>query len=144
MANPRKPDNVHRLNGTYKPDRHGDPDTKPEWSEEAPEMPDYLDDLGRAEWERVMRDTPAGVLTKTDVTILTQYCLLVSRLIAWAKFRIECSEDIEMGKLLAFTAADHTQLRLIQQELGFTPSSRGKIGGAPKKQEKTGPRILRK
>ena len=133
MANHRKPDNVLQLAGTYRPDRHGDPDTKPEWSEEAPEMPDYLDDLARAEWERVMRDTPAGVLTKTDGIVLAQFCLMVSKMIQ------SCTDPD-----VVFCAADHTQLRLIQQELGFTPSSRGKIGGAPKKQEKTGPRILRK
>ena len=127
MANPRKPDNVHRLNGTYQPHRHGDPDTKPEWSEEAPEMPDYLDDLGRAEWERVMRDVPAGVLTKTDSIVLAQFCMMVSKMIQ------SCTDPS-----VVFCAADHTQLRLIQQELGFTPSSRGKIGGAPKKQDEAG------
>ena len=76
-----------------------------------------------------MRDAPGGVITKTDRIILTQYCMMVSRL-------LREGDD--------FTAADHTQLRMIQQELGFTPISRGKIGGAPKKQEQTGPRILRK
>ena len=127
MAQNRKPDNVLQLAGTYRADRHGAPDSKPEWSTDAPEAPGYLDEYAREEWAQVMQDAPDGVLTKTDRVILAQYCMMVSR------FAREGDD---------FTAADHTQLRLIQQELGFTPISRGKIGGAPKKQDDSGPRTV--
>ena len=126
MAQSRKPDNVHRLNGTYRADKHGDPDTKPDWSTDVPVMPDYLDEYAQEEWNRVMEDAPEGVLTKTDMIILAQYCVMVSAMVQ------SCLGDS------VFLAADHTQLRLIQQELGFTPISRGKIGGTAKKPDEDG------
>ena len=127
MANARKPDNVHKLNGTYNETRHGNPDDKPQWSTDLPEMPDYLDETAQAEWVRTMEDAPAGVLTKTDRTILAQYCLMVSKM-------IQSLDDPD----ISFRAADHTQLRMMQQELGFTPSARGKIGGKPKTDDGSG------
>jgi len=133
MANKRKPDNVHRLNGTYNARRHGNPDTKPKWSTDAPTMPEYLDAHAQEEWRRVMREVPGGVLTKTDTAILAQYCEMYSRFVR------HC-----LGEDASFLAADHTQLRLIQQELGFTPSSRGKIGGTPKNQDESGFRSIPK
>lgn len=127
MANSRQPDNVLKMRGTYRKDRHGDPDTKPEWSEEEPEMPDFLDEYARAEWERVLADAPVGVITKTDRMVLAQYCMLCS------KFASQKHE---------FNSTDHTQLKLIAQQLGFTPSTRGKIGGAPKDNSQGGFRPL--
>ena len=126
MAQNRKPDNVHVLNGTYRADKHGETGTKPDWSTDAPEMPDYLDEYAQREWVQTMEDAPSGVLLKTDKIILAQYCIMVSDMI----------KSCEGGD--RFTAADHTQLRLIQQELGFTPISRGKIGGKPKENDKDG------
>jgi len=123
MANHRKPDNVLRLNGTYQKHRHGDPDSKPDWLEGLPRIPTCLKGEARKEWKRVLKIVPEGVLTITDKTILTQYCAL------WAEL------ESDPGN---FETGQHTQLRLIQQELGFTPISRGKIGGAPKKHDKAG------
>lgn len=123
MANSQKPDNVHRLNSTYRNDRHGDPESKPEWSEDHPVMPDWLDEYAQKEWAQVLEDAPAGVITKTDRMVLAQYCMLCS------KFATQLHE---------FTSTDHTQLKLIEQQLGFTPGSRGKIGGTPKKQSEGG------
>lgn len=118
MANSQKPDNVLKLAGTYRKDRHGDPDAKPAWSDDAPEMPEFLDDddYAQKEWLRVLRDAPPGVITKTDCMVFAQYCMLCSKL-AEQKHK--------------FTSADHTQLKLIQQQLGFTPATRGKIVGRP-------------
>ena len=123
MANSQKPDNVHILNGTYRKDRHGDADTKPDWNEDLPVMPDWLDDYAQKEWAQVLEDAPAGVITKTDRMVLAQYCMLCSK---FAEQRHE------------FTSTDHTQLKLIEQQLGFTPGSRGKIGGTPKKKDDSG------
>lgn len=119
MANVRLPDNVHHLNDTYRKDRHGDPAEKPTWSEDPPEMPEVIeaDELARAEWERALRDAPDGVITKTNRTVLTQFALMTAKMLR------------DPG---SFSASDHTQLRLTQQELGFTPLSRGKIAGKPK------------
>lgn len=126
MANARKPDNVHKLNGTYQKHRHGDPDAKPDWSEEFPDMPSCVaGDVGaKKEWNRIKAKSPAGVITTTDMALFSQYCLL------WSQMNTEGS---------GFSSAKHSQLRLIEADLGFTPTSRGKIGGSPKKQNDDGP-----
>ena len=119
MANKRIPDNVHKLKGTYQPCRHGDPETKPDWDESFPDIPDCVAEIpeAAAEWLRVSNFVPAGVITQTDRTAFSQYCVL------WSEF----VKDPE-----GFPSSKHAQLKLVQQELGFTPISRGKIGGAPK------------
>jgi len=123
MANARKPDNVHKLNGTYQKHRHGDPGSKPEWDEGSPEIPKCLKGEARKEWKRIVKIVPEGVLTITDKTILTQYCAL------WAELAADPAN---------FETGQHTQLRLILQELGFTPISRSKIGGKPKDDKASG------
>jgi len=113
MANQRLPDNVHKMQGTYQKCRHGEPDEKLDVSVVMPGKPDYLDDLAAGEWDRVTAVLEKkGLLTELDRTILAQYCAL------YGKFAADP---------IGFTASDHTQLRLQEQELGFTPSSRGKI-----------------
>lgn len=123
MANARKPDNVHKLNGTYQKHRHGDPDTKPDWNEGFPDTPTWLDKRAKAEWNRMKKVIPAGVVTHTDLVAFAQYCVLASEL-----------ENDPSG----FPSGKHSQLKLIQQELGFTPISRGKIGGSPRKDDGAG------
>lgn len=110
---------MHKLNGTYRKGRHGDPAEKPEWDEAPPSVPPAVaaNPLALEEWERALRDAPQGVITKTNRAVLAQFALMAARLF----------EDPD-----GFNASDHTQLRLVQQELGFTPLSRGKIMGKPK------------
>jgi phage terminase small subunit len=128
MAQHRKPDNVLKLEGTYRADRHGDPATKLDVETEAPLMPDFLKGAGKKEWDRVAGLLKnKNLLTGLDRSILAQYCAL------WHEFASDH---------LAFTAAAHTQLRMLEQELGFTPSSRGKIVVHKSKPE-GGPRPLR-
>jgi len=119
MPQHRKPDNVLQLEGTYRKDRHGDPATKPEWNESFPDMPDCLDSDAQIEWARLAAIVPAGVITQTDRSAFSQYCAL------WSEFVKDPNK---------FPSSKHSQLKLVQQELGFTPISRGKIGGAPKDQ----------
>lgn len=118
MANVRLPDNVHKLKGTYRKHRHGDPGEKPEWDEGPPNIPPAVAEnpLALEEWQRALRDAPPGVINKTNRAVLAQFALMAARFYA----------DPD-----SFNASDHTQLRLIQQELGFTPLSRGKIIGKP-------------
>lgn len=113
MANKRKPDNVHQLQGTHRKDRHGDLDTKIQLDSKLPKPPTWLPQFAKKEWQRVCNIMKAvGVITEADASVLTQYCLLYS----------------EMKKVKEeFQAAKHTQLRLCAAELGLTPVSRSKI-----------------
>ena len=45
-----------------------------------PIMPDWLDEIGREEWQRVVDSLgPVGVLRNVDATVLSGYCDAVSR-----------------------------------------------------------------
>ena len=113
MARMRKPDNVLKLEGNYDKNRHGDPDGKVDIEAEIPDKPDFFDDHASGEWDRVVTVLhKKGLLTALDRTILAQYCVLYGKFAANPE---------------GFMATDHTQLRMQEQELGFTPSSRGKI-----------------
>ena len=113
MGNMRKPDNVLKLSGSYRKDRHGEVGDKLNVTPDMPDKPGFLSDVAGAEWDRVTAVLEKkGLLTELDRTILAQYCALYGKFAA----------DPE-----GFQATDHTQLRMQEQELGFTPSARGKI-----------------
>lgn len=123
MANPRKPDNLHVLEGTYQKHRHGDLGEKPKWNSDFPDLPDCLDADAQEEWMRLAAIVPAGVITQTDRSAFAQYCAL------WSEFKKDPN---------GFPSSKHSQLKLVQQELGFTPISRSKIGGKPKEEKENG------
>jgi len=113
MANKRIPDNVHLLKGTYRPSRHGDLKRKPKVEKSFPPMPRWLDKTAKEEWQRIKELTKGiGLITQADQTILAMYCTLYSEF-------VRTGNDFPVGK--------HTQLRLCALEMGFTPSSRGKV-----------------
>jgi phage terminase small subunit len=116
MANKRLPDNVLRMQGTYRKDRHGDPDKKPlAASSKAPTCPSWLPASAKAEYRRVVKALAEyGILTPLDRGIMAQYAVLHAHM-------VDSPET--------FNAALHGQYRLIQVELGFTPSSRSKLDG---------------
>ncbi len=113
MANRQKPDNVHLLQGTYKKSRHGDQKKKPQIKKTNVVKPEWLKGKALEEWNSItaiLKETK--LLTSVDKAILAQYCELFGQL----------SEDPK-----GFSMAAHTQLRMCQQELGFTPAARSKI-----------------
>ena len=113
MAQMRKPDNIHHLQGTYQRSVHGKASEKLKVDSEIPRMPSELVGKARTEWRRVTKILRGkGLLTLLDRTILFQYCAL---------YGVFANAPAE------FNAPEHTQLRMLEQELGFTPSSRGKI-----------------
>jgi len=113
MANARKPDNLHLLQGTFNKSRHGDPEKKLQIIGEFPDCPAWMPSNGKREWTRIKKVMKAsGVITLGDATILSQYCILV------AELEVEQTE---------FSGAKHTQLRMCAIELGLTPVARSKI-----------------
>lgn len=113
MANARKPDNVHLLEGTFQSCRHGDPSKKPKPKGKIEACPDTLSGDERLYWDKAITALDGlGLLTNADEMILSQYAVLAAEFMAEKK---------------GFTAAKHTQLRLLQIELGMTPLARSKI-----------------
>ena len=115
MANVQLPDNVHKLRGTYREDRHGDPSQKVELPVESPPIPKIVEDNEEAlaEWHYIT-DVMAemGILSRADKAMLAMYCLLYADL-------------AERGNLMG--SEKFTQLRMIQQQLGITTVTRCKL-----------------
>lgn len=110
MANPRKPASVHKLNGTYRQDRHG---CKLELPSSGPEKPGWLSASAEVEWDRVMDImADSGFLCRTDGAALATYCELLAEFAA-------SPADFPAGRL--------GQMRLLMSELGLTPSGRAKM-----------------
>lgn len=98
----------------------------------APECPDWLDAMARAEWSRVVPDLEAsGALCQADLGILASYCQTFAR---WRQCEAELTAA---GCMLVGNrinpAAKHAEnlcklLRSLAAELGLTPASRGRLG----------------
>src|SRR3954471_10490667 len=77
-----------QFRGTFRPDRHGDPATEPEFElvTTMPKPPGFLDRVGKMEWNRVGPELVAKeLLTVADMAAFTAYCIAVSRLVACEK-----------------------------------------------------------
>lgn len=125
MANRRTPDNVLKLKGTYRADRHG---LKAEGYEPPaagyPTAPDYLKGHQLAVWrdvEAVM--ARCNLYTQADAAKLARYCCIE------AEFRADPA---------AFPASKLAQLRLTERDLYLDPESRARIGSGTR-QKKTNP-----
>jgi len=122
----RKSDNVHLLNGTHRPSRHGDPDSKPKVEIKIPSPPEWLEGNALAEWKRICKVLKnSGLLSQAESAVLSQYCLLYGQL----QDSVVYADD----ESKRFNAAQHTQLRLCCVELGLTPKARSQITVGKKK-----------
>jgi phage terminase small subunit len=115
MAARRTPNNVHKLKGTFRADRHaqGPADYQPP-AEGYPQPLDYLSGSALAVWREV--ETIMGnckLYTQADAAKLARYCCIE------AEFRADPAE---------FPAAKLTQLRLIERDLYLDPEARAKVG----------------
>jgi hypothetical protein len=122
MPRRRIPDELLLSKGTFRVDRHGDPQQKakverPEdWS-----PPQFLDEAGSAEWTRIV-DLYAqrNIITKAHLMPLAAYCVLASKLTRTPE---------------SFTSADHAQLRGYASTFGFTPVDSDRIS-VPKENDR--------
>ncbi len=108
------PDELLISKGTFRSDRHGDPDRKAKVEEpENWDTPEFLDDAGADEWQRIV-DLYAHrrIITKAHLMPLAAYCVLASKLVREPR---------------SFTSADHAQLRGYASTFGFTPVDSDKI-----------------
>ena len=121
MAKPgRKPIPLTLLQGrgTARTDRHGKDDDQIQIEPKIPTPPrvgqsHVLGPTGRKEWKRITGILAnARVLTEADRMVLTQYCALAEQFLEAPK---------------EFKAAQHTQLRMCEVELGLTPSARMRL-----------------
>jgi len=122
MPNIRKPTNIHKLEGTYRKDRHGDLDQELVIIEGVGGPPSHLDEHAVREWHRIVRLMgDSEVLRATDRTVLTIYCGL-------------CSEQIRFGD--QFSNARIAAMRGCMNDLGLTPVARAKVRATPSDSKK--------
>ena len=74
-----KPTELHKLEGTFVPSRHGKRAQEPRAEGSLAELPppEWFDADQREVWQRALRDAPAGVLAQLDWQVLAEYCELV-------------------------------------------------------------------
>lgn len=137
---PPLPTNVKRLKGTLRKDRT--PHNEPAPALGAPPCPEWLGDLAKEEWRRVVPELISlGLLTKIDRAALAGYCH------AWAEWQTLDADVQENGIYMetgngyqqvrpAVTARDKAIERCLKfaREFGFTPAARTRIS-VPKKSE---------
>lgn len=120
MSRPRKPTNLHVIDGTHREDRHGKIAEEPKPApvkDIAP--PKWLKPDGRKVWrEYAPRLYELGLLTELDVELFAQACALAA---AARAFPAGSRDHVN-----AVGAADKILARF-----GFTPSDRAKIHVKP-------------
>ncbi len=98
---------------------------EPDYPKGWPEMPDWLDERGREEWDRVTAQLKkSGVVRLIDGTLLAGYCDAVSR-------AITASEKARIFAV-AVGQADRTWtvVRQFAALFGIGPAERGRVAGA--------------
>lgn len=130
------PTRVLQLRGTFRKDRHGDPETEPKFEllTEMPPPPVVLDGIGRFEWNRVGPELIAKqLLADVDLAAFTLYCLNVSRVIAAERIIMQeglttwsqSGAKAHPAVLIARQAG--AEVRKFAQEFGMTPSARTRV-----------------
>jgi hypothetical protein len=110
MPRPRKPTQLHVIQGTLNSTRHKDRKGEPVISEPLGDAPPQWPAPEKAVWHEVANAIPAGVATKADRLIVELTCRLL----------------IEM-RAKKLTPALASQLRCCLGSLGMTPADRSRV-----------------
>lgn len=129
-----KPKAINDLKGdSHKRRRHL---AEPEPSKDKPVCPEYLDEVGRAEWHSVTTQLESmGLLSKTDSTALELYAGAYSRYRqAEAKVRdglgVMLGKDTDFPMITAYQTIMNQSLEVCRKlliEFGLTPAARSRI-----------------
>lgn len=136
MGRPRKPVLLHKMDGTFRKDRHALRVSIPPERLGAP--PEWLDIDAVEEWKRLTDHPVYGeLLSKPHRGALIEYCVLFSRMVRDAKGMLFV-RSIEGGKVVEIeyrmTASERQTLNSLRMQLGLTPASQSKLTQAPETQ----------
>lgn len=127
---PKKPTKIKILEGN--PGKKALPKNEPEPVSEGVSPPDWLDETGRAEWDRIAPELDRlGLLTVLDQSGLAAYCM------AFAEF-VKANKEIAKDGMMHKTPNGHLQpspyigiargaderMRRYMREFGLTPAAR--------------------
>lgn len=125
---PRTPTELHRLNGTFRQDRHGG-------RLDAAPLPGMLDKPGNlspaagALWDEIAATLPPGTLAAIDAAALTACCEWFAR---WKDLdrRLQTGDGDEY-KLLTLAAVASKQFAALAAKFGLSPCDRAKLTAPP-------------
>lgn len=125
-----KPTGIHKLNGTYRPDRHSDDITAPMIGG-MPDAPATMSDDAREWWRiKVIDLKDMGLLYRCDMELLAKYCNLLADMDD-ARRKINASTGgADVGSRLKLLRYHNEALKyaiLMAREFGFSPLARTKI-----------------
>lgn len=126
-----KPTEIHKLEGTFRGDRHSD-DVKAPMMSRMPKPPEGMKEAAAEWWRKKCIDLKEmGMLYRSDLEVLAQYCNLLADIdLARGKMDIAFSAEERLKWMKVHNEALKFALAMTK-EFGFTPLSRTKIKLAP-------------
>jgi P27 family predicted phage terminase small subunit len=130
------PTRVLQMRGTFRKDRHGNPDTEPafELVTEMPPPPGFLDDVAVMEWKRVGPElVEKQLLTVADLAAFTLYCLNVARVVEAERMILRdgittwSPGGMKAHPAVLIARQSGAEVRKFAQEFGLTPSARTRV-----------------
>lgn len=139
MGRPRTDSRLLKLRGSRNL-KHRRPNAENEFQGAGawPDKPDDLGEAGSALWDRLTPELVAtGALTGTDFACFCRYCELTSLLDRLQRDAEQLEPDARLrAHRLALSFAG--ELRQLENVLGLTPASRGRIHVDPQRREPAG------
>ncbi len=150
-----KPTDQKKAAGTWRADRNFADELTFDPLTETPNAPEFLGDYGKQEWDRVVTQLKArGVLTETDLSLVTAYCLEMQEYYAdrdavkkekYITLTNKAGEEYLTAHPAVNSGNKHLANALkIAVEFGFTPSSRTRISVGKAKDENPDEEKLRR
>lgn len=126
-----KPAEIHKLEGTFRTDRHSD-DIKAPMMSRMPKPPESMSDAAAEWWRKKCIDLrEMGMLYRSDLEVLGHYCNLLADIdMAREKMNTSFSFDEKLKWMKLHNEALKFALPMTK-EFGFTPLSRTKIKLSP-------------
>jgi phage terminase small subunit len=132
---PRKPIELHKAQGSYRPDRHGNRREAPATGDlSAQAAPTHLSEAERQVWRQVLNVAPARLLKSADASLLAAYCSAVARHRRASVAYWQSPLTDEKGHVTSLSR-ELARLELIIArlggEMGLSPLGRTKISAPP-------------
>lgn len=135
---PRKPTNLHILQGTYQPVRHAERIGEVD-PQSVARMPSHLSPIAKREWQRIAPELrELGLLTGLDVAALSAYCECFAT-VRVATQILETEGLMIEGKPHPVVRVRHEALGYMRQylrEFGLSPSARAGLKRPAEKRAK--------
>ena len=137
QEHPRTPTRIKKLRGTAQPCRTNPHEPAPRPG--VPEPPEFLDEVARAEWDRLAPQLQLrGLLEEIDLAMLTahvtawsQLCRAQRAVAVEGEVVIDEAGRVRTSPYAALAEKARAQLIITGREFGLSPSARTSVRAAP-------------